>query len=53
MLTFEQIAQANEKGEFWAIGDNGKKYHATYCPEYGCMFFAISSTVTVIGYEKI
>lgn len=50
MKTFEEIANANKDGEFYAIGNNGIKYNASYSSKYGCMFFAIPSSVEIIGY---
>ena len=50
MKTFEEIAAANKDGEYYAIGDNGKQYSASYNAEFGCMFFAIPAIVEIIGY---
>lgn len=50
MKTFDEIKKANKDGEFFAIGNNGKKYNASYSSKYGCMFFAIPSNVEIVGY---
>ena len=50
MKTFEEIARENKNGEFYAIGNNGKQYTASYSAEYGCMFFCIPSSVEIVGY---
>ncbi len=53
MKTFEEIKAQGKNGEYYAIGDNGKQYEASFCTEYGnggIMFFAIPSTVKILGY---
>lgn len=55
MLSFEEIrATAQDGARFWAIGENGRKYSATYSAEHfgGTMFFCIPAEVKVIGYEQ-
>lgn len=47
MKTLNEITKS---GEYYAIGNNGKKYEATYCSDLGCMFFCVPSTVEIIGY---
>lgn len=47
MLSFEEI---NKSGDYYAISTDGKKYEATYCADLGIMFFAIPSTVEIVGY---
>lgn len=44
------INEITKSGDYYAIGDNGKKYDAYYSTEYGCMFFAIPSSVKILGY---
>lgn len=52
MMTFEEIKANGKNGEFYAIGNDGRKYSASFCIEYagGVMFFAIPSTVEILGY---
>ena len=50
MKTFDEIAAANKDGEFYAVDNKGRKYPASYSAKYGCMFFAIDSTIEIIGY---
>lgn len=50
MLSFNEIKATNKNGEFYAIGDNGKEYTASYNAKFECMFFAIPSTVEIVGY---
>ena len=50
MLKFEEITQS---GEYIAIGDNGKQYHAAYNADLKTMFFCIPYHVNVIEYIKI
>ena len=54
MLTLEQIIDMDEDGaKFWAIGNNGRKYHATYSAKFKVIFFAIPSEVEILGYERV
>ena len=56
LISFEEIAKKHIAGEYLAIGDNGKSYHASYVPEYepsGVMFFCIPSDVEILGYLEI
>ena len=50
--TFDQIATENKDGKYIALGNNGKKYDASYSSQFGCMFFCIPQTVKVVGYIK-
>ena len=51
LLSFEEVVdQYKDDTEFWALGDNGKKYDAHYNSKLEMMFFAIISTVEIIGY---
>lgn len=54
MLSFDEIrATAQDGARFWAIGDNGRKYSATYSADFGgVMFFCIPAEIAVIGYEQ-
>lgn len=55
MKTFAEIREQLQDGaKCWAIGSDGKRYEATYKTGYagGVMFFAIPSTVEIIGYEE-
>lgn len=45
-----QLDEIHEDGEYYAIGDDSRLYHASYSEECCCMFFAIPSTVHVVGY---
>lgn len=47
MKTLNEITKS---GDYYAIGDNGKKYNASYNAELECMFFAIPASVNIIGY---
>ena len=56
LLSFEEIAKKHISGEYLAIGDNGKSYHASYVPKYepsGVMFFCIPASVKILGYLEI
>lgn len=46
----KSLNEITKDGEYIAIGDNGKQYHATYCSDLGCMFFCVPSSVEIIGY---
>ena len=50
MKTFDEVVATNKDGKYYAIGDNGKQYSASYSAKFECMFFAIPSTVKIIGY---
>ena len=44
-------AEATEPGKYWAIGDNGRAYRATYTLKYdGVFFFCIPAAVNILGY---
>ena len=56
LISFEEIAKKHIAGEYLAIGNNGKSYHASYVPKYepsGVMFFCIPSDVEILGYLEI
>ena len=56
LISFEEIAKKHTAGEYLAIGDNGKSYHASYVPKYepsGVMFFCIPQSVEIWGYLEI
>ena len=56
LISFEEIAKKHTAGEYLAIGDNGKSYHASYVPKYepsGVMFFCIPDGVKILGYLEI
>lgn len=54
MLTMDQIIEMNEDGaKFWAIGNNGRKYHAIYDAKFKVIFYAIPSEIEILGYERI
>lgn len=54
MLTLNQIIDMNEDGaKFLAVDNNGKKYDAIYSAEFKVMFFAIPSSVEILGYERV
>ena len=41
LISFEEIAKKHIAGEYLAIGNDGKSYHASYVPKYepsGVMF---------------
>ena len=50
MKTFEEIVATKKDGDFYAIGNDGKKYTASYSEKYECMFFAIPASVEIVGY---
>ena len=44
-------AEVTEPGKYWAIGDNGRAYSATYTLKYGgVFFFCIPAAVKILGY---
>ena len=56
LISFEEIAKKHIAGEYLAIGNKGKSYHASYVPKYeptGVMFFCIPSDVKILGYLEI
>lgn len=56
LISFEEIAKKYTAGEYLAIGNDGKSYHASYVPKYrpsGVMFFCIPQSVEILGYIKI
>ena len=56
LISFEEIAKKHIAGEYLAIGNDGKSYHASYVPKYdpsGVMFFCIPDSVEILGYLKI
>lgn len=56
LISFEEIAKKHIAGEYLAIGNNGKSYHASYVPKYkpsGVMFFCIPQSVEILGYLEI
>lgn len=58
ILSFEEVKGVALSTSKWiAIGNDGKEYEATfirnyYCPN-GIMYFAIPSTVTILGYKAV
>ena len=46
----KSINEITKSGDYYAIGDNGKKYNASYDADLGCMFFAIPASVQIVGY---
>lgn len=56
LISFEEIAKKHIAGEYLAIGNDGKSYHASYVPKYapsGVMFFCIPADVEILGYLEI
>lgn len=53
IYTQEQIAAQGQKRSLLAVCESGKRYNATYDPDYNCMFFAIPGNETIIGYEIV
>ena len=56
LISFDEIAKKHIAGEYLAIANNGKSYHASYVPKYepsGVMFFCIPSDVEILGYLEI
>ena len=56
LISFEEIAKRHIDGEYLAIGNDGKSYHASYVPKYeptGVMFFCIPSDIEILGYLEI
>ena len=56
LISFDEIAKKHMAGEYLAIWNNGKSYHASYVPKYepsGVMFFCIPSDVEILGYLEI
>lgn len=53
MLQSEDIKGDEMQGEYFAIGSNGKAYHATFVNKYipgGVFFFVIPDYVRILGY---
>ena len=50
MKSFEEITATKRDGEYYAIGNDGKQYTASYNAAFECMFFAIPSSVEILGY---
>ena len=56
LISFDEIAKKHISGEYLAIGNNGKSYHASYVPKYepsGVMFFFIPENVKNKKYLEI
>ena len=56
LISFDEIAKKHIAGEYLAIGNDGKSYHASYVPKYepsGVMFFCIPSDVEILGYLEL
>ena len=56
LISFEEIAKRHIAGEYLAIGNDGKSYHASYVPKYepsGVMFFCIPASIEILGYLEI
>ena len=56
LISFEEIAKKHTSGEYLAIGNDGKRYHASCVPKYepsGVMFFCIPASVEILGYLEI
>lgn len=56
LISFEEIANKHIAGEYLAIGNDGKSYHASYVPQYkpsGVMFFCIPDSVEILGFLEI
>ena len=52
VLTSDEV---EKPGDYWALGDNGRSYRASYTDKYmetlgGVFFFAIPAEVKIIGY---
>lgn len=50
MKNLAEIIATNKDGDYYAIGNNGKQYTASYSAKFECMFFAIPASVEIIGY---
>lgn len=53
MLKPEEISGDEMQGEYFAIGSNGKAYHASYVNRYlpgGVFYFCIPAGVEILGY---
>lgn len=53
MLKPEEIAGDKMQGDYFAICDNGKAYHASYVNKYlpgGVFYFCIPAGVEILGY---
>ncbi len=45
--------EQNDGAKFYAIGNNGRKYSATYSKKFGgVMYFAIPYDVEILGYKR-
>lgn len=56
MLKGNEISGDEMQGDYFAIGDNGKAYHATYVNKYlsgGVFYFTIPADVKVLGYVPV
>lgn len=56
LISFEEIAKKHIAGEYLAIGNDGKSYHASYVPKYepsGVMFLCIPASVKILGYLEV
>lgn len=53
LWSLKDVIAEGKDGDFLAIGDDGKDYKASYNAKLKVMFFAIPSTVNVLGYLKV
>lgn len=54
MLSYEEISKnQKEEKKYIAVGNNGAEYNAVWVPKYPAMFFAIPSSVEILGYKEV
>lgn len=53
LWSIRDVIKAGEDGEFLAVCDDGKNYPCKYNSGHKAIFFAIPSTVNILGYLKI
>lgn len=56
LLVPEKINGDEMQGEYFAIGNNGRAYHATYVNKYfpgGVFYFCIPANVKILGYVPV
>lgn len=56
MLKESEIIGDNMQGDYFAIGDNGRAYHASYVNKYipgGVFYFCIPAGTKILGYVPV
>lgn len=50
MLQFEDLKKAGKDADLYAVCNDGKRYDAYYVQRFEMIFFAIPSSIQILGY---